>query len=96
MRARKVDANHKAIAGYFEKLGCLVHHSIGDWDLTVCRPNKPDTLRLIEVKDPKSPNLKRRNKGNELIDRGWPIVRVLTPDDAIKIVREMEWTSHKS
>lgn len=83
MRARRTDKNHKAIAQTFEKLGWKVHHTNGDWDLTVCKAN---VVRLVEVKDPKSPNLKRRNKGNDLIDEGWPIVRVLTLADVIKLV----------
>lgn len=81
-----MDANHKTVAGYFEKLGCLVHHTIGDWDLTVA---KFGAVRLIEVKDPKSPNLKRRNKGNELIEKGFPIVRVLDLDGVIDVVDDL-------
>lgn len=82
MRARKTDANHKAIAQTFEKLGWKVHHTNGDWDLTVCKAGR---VRLIEIKDPKSMNLKRRNKGNDLIDAGWPIVRVLTYGDVVHL-----------
>lgn len=87
MRARRTDANHKAMTQVFRQLGCLVHSTIGDWDLTVC---KAGIVRLVEIKDPKSPKLKRRNKGNDLIDEGWPITRILTPDDAINLVKGME------
>ena len=88
MRARKVDANHRALATVFKQLGCLVHPTIGDWDLTVC---KFGIVRLVEIKDPKSPNLKRRNKGNDLIEEGWPIIRVLTQDDVIKVVEGLKY-----
>jgi hypothetical protein len=80
--ARKVDANTKALTEAFRRLGCLVHVTNGSWDLTVC---KFGIVALIECKDPKSPNLKRRNKGDDLIDQGFPIQRVLTLDDVIAV-----------
>lgn len=82
MRVRRVDKNHKAICDTFRKLGWLVHSTNGDWDITVCKAGK---VRLVEIKDPKSMNLKRRNKGNDLIDAGWPIVRVLTNGDVLQL-----------
>ena len=78
MRAKRTDANHKAIAKAFERIGYMVHHTIGDWDLTVTINRD---VYLIEVKDPKSPNLKRRNKGDDLRDKGWPIHKVMTEQD---------------
>lgn len=83
MRARKVDATHKALLACFEKLGCLVHSTNGEWDATV---TKFGIVRLIEFKDPKSPNLKRRNKGDDLRDKGWPIHRCMTMVDVINVV----------
>lgn len=78
------DANTKPIADAFVKLGWLVHRNNGVWDLTACNPSTWRIL-LVEVKDPNSPNLKRRNKGNDLIDKGWPIVRCLTVEDVIRL-----------
>jgi len=34
-RAAKIDANQPAIAAEFERLGCIVHRTNADWDLTV-------------------------------------------------------------
>ena len=82
MRAKKTDANHTDIAGYFERAGCLVHHTIGDWDLTI---SKFGLVRLIEVKDPESPNLKRKNKGDDLKAKGWPIIKVMCLDDVLSV-----------
>ena len=81
-RTYKRDANHKALSADFERLGWKVHHTNGDWDATIC---KRDVVRLIEYKDPKSPNLKRKNRGDKLKADGWPIIRVLTQDDVIKV-----------
>jgi hypothetical protein len=86
VRARKVDANHQAMREYFEDLGFLVHSTNGDWDLTV---SKFKVVKLIELKDPQSPNLKRKNKGDKLIAEGWPIRRCLTEDDVILLAEEM-------
>lgn len=82
MRARKVDANGKAMSTALKKLGWLVHPTNGDWDATICRNG---VIRLIEFKDPVSTHLKRRNKGNDLIEQGWPIIRVLTIDDCLAV-----------
>ena len=84
--ARKVDANHKAISSYFTRLGCMVHQTIGDWDLTVTRMG---VVALIEIKDPASPNLKRRNRGDKLLDDGWPIRKVMTLADVMAVVTQM-------
>lgn len=81
----RADANCKAIAAHFERLGYLVHRTNDSWDLTVCKPFQLETLRLIEVKDPDSPNLKRKNKGNELIDQGFPIIRVMSLEDVLAL-----------
>ena len=88
MRARKVDANHQAIAEAFLRLGCLVHHTIGDWDLTVAYHG---VVRLIEVKDPKKPPSKRRltPRSQSLVDAGWPIHRVETVDDVLSLVQRL-------
>ena len=82
--ARKVDANHKAIAEAFRRCGCLVHHTIGDWDLTV---SKCKVIALIEVKDgKKSPSRRRLTpRSQRLIDEGWPIHRVETIDDVLAV-----------
>lgn len=79
------DANCKDIANCFEKLGCLVHRTNSTWDLTIARAN---VVRLIEVRAPDS-DPKRRNKGNDMIDRGFPIIRVLTIDDCVDVVQGM-------
>ena len=84
MRARRTDANHKAIAGWFERLGCLVHHTIGDWDLTVQRMK---VTKLIECKNgAKARHTERQIK---LLSDGWLIHRVETLDDAIEVVEAM-------
>lgn len=87
--ARRVDANLKDIVKAFRKLGFGVHVTNSDWDLTVW---KGGAVRLVEAKDPKSPNLKRRNKGNDLIDRGCPIWRVMTVEDVLEVVRSLQTT----
>lgn len=86
--ARRVDANHGEIAGYFERLGCKVHHTIGDWDLTVCRMG---VVKLIEVKNSKKPPSKKRltKRAQRLVDEGWPIRLVETIDDVLKVIDEM-------
>ncbi len=84
MRARKVDSNHGVIAEAFEKLGCLVHHTIGDWDLTV---SKYGVIRLVECK--RSAKAKSTKRQIELAKQGWPIVRVESVDDVIKLERAM-------
>ena len=82
--ARKVDANHKAIAEAFRRCGCLVHHTIGDWDLTV---SKFKMVALIEVKDGnKSPSRRKLTpRSQKLIDEGWPIHRVESLDDVLMV-----------
>ena len=88
-RARKTDANHQAIAEAFRRCGCLVHHTIGDWDLTVSRFGQ---VLLIEVKDGKKPPSKRRltPRSQRLIDDGWPIYRVETIIDVLKVVATLQ------
>lgn len=88
LRARRTDANHQTIAGYFERLGCLVHHSIDCWDLTVARMG---VCKLIEIKDPDKPPSKKKltTREQKFIDAGWPIKRVETMDDCLKVVAEM-------
>lgn len=86
MRARRIDATHKPLSRVFEQLGWLVHPTNGDWDATVC---KSGIIRLIEYKDPKSPNLKRKNKGDKLKAEGWPIDRVMTVNDVISIDQQI-------
>lgn len=51
MRARKVDANYNVIADEFERLGCRVHRTNADWDLTV---KYCDITRTVEVKNPQT------------------------------------------
>lgn len=88
MRARRTDANHQTIAGYFERLGCFVHSTNGDWDLTV---SKFGTVKLIEIKDPNKPPSATRltERSQKLVNAGLPIVRVETMDDVIAVVRSM-------
>lgn len=87
--ARRVDANHAEIAGYFERLGCKVHHTIGDWDLTVTRMG---VVKLIEIKNAKKPPSKKRltKRARKLVDEGWPIRRVETMEDVLKVANEMK------
>jgi hypothetical protein len=49
VRARKVDGNYKDVIAEFERLGCRVHRTNADWDLTV---KYADYVRCIEVKNP--------------------------------------------
>ena len=86
--ARKVDANHHAIAEAFRRCGCLVHHTIGDWDLTV---SKFKQVMLIEIKNPtKSPSQRRLTpRSQKLVDEGWPIIRVETLDDVLEVCIKM-------
>ena len=82
--ARKVDANHKTIAEAFRRCGCLVHHTIGDWDLTV---SKFKQVALIEIKDPKKSPSRRKltPRSQRLLDEGWPIHRVEGLDDVLTV-----------
>lgn len=85
MRARKIDENHRAIAQAFEKLGCLVHNTIGDWDLTV---SKFGIIRLVECK--RNAKAKATSRQKKLLADGWPIVRVESVDDVLTVEREMK------
>ena len=87
-RARKTDSNHQAIAEAFLRCGCLVHHTIGDWDLTV---SKHEHVALIEVKDGAKPPSKRRltPRAQKLVDAGWPIHRIETVADALNLVQRL-------
>lgn len=84
MRARRTDRNHAEIAAAFERCGYLVHHTIGDWDLTVCRGGQ---VLLIEVKDGKKSPSKTRltERSAKLVADGWPIERVESVDDVLRI-----------
>lgn len=83
MRARRTDRNHGEIAGYFERLGCLVHHTIGDWDLTISRMK---VVKLVECKGHKG---KFTDKQVLLLAEGWPIRRCETLEDVIGVVNEI-------
>ena len=61
-RARRTDGNHSEIAEAFEKAGCSVHRTNGDWDLTV---GYGGLTLLIEVKDGKKPPSARKLTPNE-------------------------------
>jgi hypothetical protein len=50
-RARRTDGNHKTIAEAFQKLGCGVHLTNADWDLSVTFGG---IVMLIEVKNPET------------------------------------------
>ena len=84
MRTRKVDANHKAIMEAFRRLGCLVHHTAGDWDIEV---SKHGLVALVEIKDPTKPKskVKLTRRSQALIEQGWPIHLVKTLDDALGV-----------
>lgn len=82
MRAKRTDANLTDLVKALRKLGYLVNITNADWDLTVVHRGK---VLLLEVKDPKSPNLKRRNKGDDLRDLGWPIHKVMTLEEVLKL-----------
>lgn len=57
MRARRVDANLTTIVKAYRKLGCKVHVTNGDWDLTVQYGGVTD---LVEVKDGDKPPSARK------------------------------------
>ena len=86
--ARRTDANHSTIAQTFERLGCKVHHTIGDWDITVSRMG---VIKLVEIKDPNQPPSKKKltERAQKLVDDGWPIRRVETTDDCLAVVAEI-------
>ena len=86
--ARRTDANHSSIAETFERLGCKVHHTIGDWDITVSRMG---VVKLIEIKNPAKPPSARKltKRAQKLVDEGWPIRRVETTDDCLAVVAEI-------
>lgn len=92
MRARKVDANHQAIAEAFRRCGCLVHHTIGDWDLTVAKWDtnllRYKKVALIEIKDgAKSPSRRRLTaRSQKLCDAGWPIIVIEDVDEVLGVV----------
>ena len=86
--ARRTDANHSTIAQTFERLGCKVHHTIGDWDITVTRMG---VIKLVEIKDPSKPPSARKltDRAQKMVDDGWPIRRVETTDDCLAVVAEI-------
>jgi hypothetical protein len=85
-RARRTDSNHAEIASAFTRLGWLVHHTNGDWDLTLARS---DRVLLIEIKDgAKVPSARRLTKNeSRMQSMGWPIQIVLSIDDVLSIDR---------
>jgi hypothetical protein len=88
MRARRPDANHSTIAGYFERAGCKVFHTYDAWDITVTRMG---VVKLVEIKDPEKAKSRTRltPRAQKLVDEGWPIRRCETLDDVLGIVNEM-------
>ena len=89
MRKRRTDANHAVIAGYFERLGALVHKTnISGWDLTV---SKFGAIALIEVKDPAKPPSARKltPTSQKMVEDGWPIREVRTLDHVMAVVEEL-------
>ena len=89
MRGRRTDANHQTIAGYFERLGCLVHHAIcPGYDLVV---SKFGAVALIEIKDPAKPPSARKltPTSQKMLDEGWPVKQVMTLDHVMAVVEEL-------
>lgn len=86
--ARRTDANHAEIAGYFQRLGCLVHNTNAAWDLTIL---KHGIICLIEIKDPDKPPSRRKltPTSQALMDAGWPIKRIETLDDVMKLCDDL-------
>jgi len=71
VRARRTDANHGSIADAFERLGCRVHRTNGDWDLTV---QHGGVTMLVEVKNPDTSYGKR---GESARQKELPVMRRL-------------------
>ena len=55
--ARRVDANLSEVAGAFRAMGCVVHITNADWDMTI---QYGGITMLIEVKDGKKVASKRK------------------------------------
>jgi hypothetical protein len=93
--ARKVDANQAQIVAAFRCLGWLVHDMSGTGggfpDLMIGKlgPDgkvRPETLRLVEVKDGKKPPSARELTPPQVkFHSVWPVVRVMSVDDVIAL-----------
>ena len=88
-RAARTDGNCQSIAEAFERLGCIVHRTNSDWDLTV---QAGEATVLIEVKNPDSARGRREIKsgGNER-QRKMQIRRVMVTcvDDVERVVLKL-------
>lgn len=85
MRARRTDNNHASIARAFERMGCVVHRTNGDWDLTV---RLGTAVELIEVKNPETAYGKRgQNERQKSMRMHREIVRNM--DDVARVVSSL-------
>jgi hypothetical protein len=85
-RAARRDGNEPAIIEALEKAGCLVKQSNdGSWDLIAYRSRswRGGDVFLLEVKMPGQPY---KPSQRQAIDDGWPVHRVETPEDALRVV----------
>lgn len=92
--ARKTDGNLKEIAKAYRKLGCRVHVTNGDWDLTV--QSGWLITDLVEVKDDTQPlsNQKVRTKRQKETHDKLAIQIVKNVNDVAAHVAEMRARSH--
>lgn len=82
MKAKRTDKNHSLIADAYEKLGCRVHRTNADWDLTVQYGGLTD---LVEIKNPETAYGKRGENDRQ---KQLPVMRRLirTVDDVAEHV----------
>lgn len=91
--ARKVDGNTKTISDAFKSLGCHVHQTNGDWDLTVQFGVAVRATALVEIKDPEQKANKgarvRRSANQKKVHAVMAVRIVKTLDDVLDAVDEL-------
>lgn len=80
MRARRTDANLTDLVNAFRKLGCSVHVTNRDWDLTI---GYGGLTMLCEAKDgAKPPSARKLTKNEEKFHSTWT--------GGIRIIKDLE------
>lgn len=92
MRARRTDANQDAIADEFERLGCIVHRTNADWDISCQLPELPMVALLVEIKNPATSygrrGLNKRQQGIKIAR--WTISGVEGVSQAVQALKTLK------
>lgn len=82
--ARRVDGTHRAITDALRKAGWTVHDTsrLARFVDLVAWHRGRQVLRLIEVKTDKGAYTAAQQ---QLLDDGWPVVTLRSPEDAVRL-----------